>query len=124
MDQSNQSVIRSLVQQTLQLLNSLDHHHKIEDQMYFPFFKKNNRNLIKAVELLEKDHDSVALKIRQLHKLLSQIERFKLTASPAYPFALMVQFFELINEFTKMIRRHLFDEEEIIIPIFILDSSF
>ncbi|MCJ8314686.1 MAG: hemerythrin domain-containing protein [Saccharospirillaceae bacterium] len=124
LDHSNQSGIQRLIHQTKQLLKSLDHHHKIEDQMYFPYFKQNNRNLINAVELLEKDHKSVEQKIHQLHKLLTKLELYLIKANKTYPFALMVQFFEAVQEFEKMIRRHLFDEEEIIIPIFILDKSF
>jgi len=92
--------------------------------MYFPYFKQNNKNLAKGVELLEKDHDSVAFKINELQKLLTLIERFHIKNNTGYPFALMVQFYEAVLVFTKMVRRHLCDEEEIIIPIFILDPSF
>lgn len=97
------------------MVQNLHGHHQIEDQQYFPLLAKRDGRLRRAFAMLDKDH----------HVLDGLIDRF-ITDSNTVLEGLMTEkpvdgllgrYQPMLNRFTTLIERHLFDEEEIIVPV-------
>lgn len=102
-------------------LGNLDGHHNIEDQHYFPVFRKAEKRLNRGFDILDGDHDII-------HSALEA------NANAANSFAAALNkggdtlkyagdTYQRENErLVAMLMRHLEDEEDLIIPV-ILDQS-
>lgn len=103
------------------LLQQLHAHHHIEDDHYFPIFRKADARLVHGFEMLEGDHDQLAVSIENSVEAANGFLR----ALGGPPDALrssvesyMQQSAVLLNGLT----RHLDDEEDLIVPL-ILDRG-
>ena len=96
-------------------LNQLQGHHSIEDHHYFPVFNKLDSRLERAFDILDHDHQALDAHIHGLaektNAVLEQIHAGK-DASLAAGTLLTAQ-----GGFEGFLNRHLFDEEEIIVPL-------
>ena len=89
-------------------------HHTIEDQFYFPQFVRILPRLEKAIDLLDQDH-------KILSPLLAELEdRTLLRSAHGDLSSKLGLFHQRVGELEKVLKRHLHDEEEVIIPIFLL----
>ncbi len=112
-DETFKQVLRSGVH----LVDKAHHHHQIEDRVYFPQFRKILPNFNIAMDLLDSDHQMLdtALQVFRTHinKLFLQTSITEKSLNTLHQQASGLQ---------KILKRHLQDEEEIIIPIFLMHS--
>jgi len=112
-DETFKQILRSGVY----LVDKAHHHHQIEDTVYFPQFRKILPNFNLAMDLLDNDHQVLdnALQVFRAHinKLFRQTSITEQSLNTLYQQASGLQ---------KILKRHLQDEEEIIIPIFLMHS--
>ncbi len=98
----------------LYLVEKAHHHHQIEDASYFPQFRQLLPNFGAAIDLLDGDH---LVLDAALHNFKKSIQKaYKQTqVSQQY----VANLYEQALFLKKVLTRHLHDEEEIIIPIFL-----
>ncbi|SLN55703.1 hypothetical protein PSA7680_02899 [Pseudoruegeria aquimaris] len=95
------------------LLNELHGHHQIEDHHYFPRLARLDTRIERGFELLENDHAAMD---GLLHGMADAANAL-LQGGEAGVFA------DQLANFTRLLDRHLVDEEDIIVPV-ILKSGF
>ena len=97
-------------------LQQLHGHHQIEDMHYFPALLRLEPRLQRGFDILDRDH----------HVIHDALDRFHggatgalnaLAAAPADPKKPLSQVREELARMDRLLDRHLFDEEEIVIPI-------
>lgn len=96
-------------------LNQLHGHHTIEDQHYFPQFNKLDSRLERGFEILDRDHHALDRHINTLSERTNDVLQELHADRDARRVAdalLIVQ-----GRFETFLNRHLFDEEEIIVPL-------
>ncbi|MFB2531935.1 hemerythrin domain-containing protein [Paracoccus sp. p3-h83] len=107
------------------LLVGLDGHHQIEDHHYFPVFQRAEPRLLRGFQILDADHhmihdaiDDLAAvtqdSLRRLgnaHGMMTSDQRFAVDGLA-----------DTVNRIAPLLRQHLADEEEIVIPL-ILDRA-
>ena len=107
------------------LVDRAHNHHRIEDQVYFPLFRKIMPQLSKGIDLLDKDHKSLDLVLNDLStRVMSMVMTLNLNLNQGD-----VINKQQVNALTdnvlhlqRILQRHLHDEEEVIIPIFLLSA--
>ncbi|MFV0680862.1 hemerythrin domain-containing protein [Ottowia sp.] len=111
-------------QQTLPLLDAhlghLHGHHRLEDQHYFPAFRRAAPRMAAGFDLLESDHQRIDESVRALHHLQGQLAR----ANPAEAAA-----WQCAHEIARaalacgtLLLQHLADEEDLVIPLLALGA--
>ncbi|MEM7127689.1 MAG: hemerythrin domain-containing protein [Chloroflexota bacterium] len=96
---------------------SLAHgHHHMEDEYYFPAFRRIMPGIDHAIALLDGDHRVLE---KALHKTESTMNALRAGAVHRDGLAQALSGAKLLE---KIIGRHLYDEEEIIIPIFLMSA--
>lgn len=102
-------------------LQQLHGHHQIEDMHYFPALLKLQPKLQRGFDILDRDH----------HAIHDALDRFQagavgalnaLQAGPDDPKRPIAEVLEELRRMDRLLDRHLFDEEEIVIPI-MLDAG-
>ena len=97
------------------LVSQLHGHHQIEDQHYFPVLQRQDSRVARGFEILDRDH----------HDLDGLLERFvgaangalhKVDDDPEFRGAVGA-FHETVVGFDGFLRRHLTDEEELVVPV-------
>ena len=95
-------------------VNELHGHHQIEDHHYFPVLMTRDARLERGFDILDRDH----------HALDGHLNRFVETANGAIgglngadPKAGGAAFLEAVEGLDTMLRRHLDDEEDLIVPV-------
>lgn len=93
----------------------LDHHHRIEDHVYFPKFKQLDARLSVGFDLLESDHELIHQSLvqsvehaRELLAALSQTTGGERQAADTFG--------GRIGHLLKLLQQHLGDEEDLVIP--------
>ncbi|HUG60703.1 MAG TPA: hemerythrin domain-containing protein [Methylomirabilota bacterium] len=110
-----------LAQSLNRFLGELEGHHAVEDQHYFPVFRKLEARLGAGFDLLDGDHDT-------LHRAIEDIAAAgnayltALRADPLAASAALSRFGDVRERLGGGLIRHLGDEEDLIIPI-ILDRG-
>ncbi len=96
-------------------LNQLHGHHNIEDHHYFPVFGPLDSRLDRAFEILDRDHHALDRHIHSLaertNAVLAELQAGRDARREAEAL-LTAQ-----GAFDGFLERHLFDEEEIIVPL-------
>ncbi len=97
----------------LDLIYNTERHHRIEDAHYFPEFAAHHPELRPVLDLLDNDHNALGACLENLGTALQD----------AFPNSgvdkLVAQAHSLATLLDHQLKRHLFDEEEVIIPIFL-----
>ena len=103
------------------LLGELQTHHMIEDQHYFPVFTRAEKSLLKGFEILENDHEMIH---HGLEDLAGSARILTTAIDGGTPLVMKASdgFADVSDGFLKILRQHLADEEDLIIPV-ILDRS-
>ena len=98
-------------------LGALEHHHQMEDHVFFPRFIAHEARIAPGIDLLETDHHAIDATIHETVAAANALLRAEGDAraqGEAYTAA--------AERLTALMRRHLDDEEEIIMPL-ILDRG-
>ena len=95
-----------------QHLSHLHGHHRLEDTHYFPQFRRIEPRLAKGFDLLERDH-------AELHAGIDVLEELtRLLASSADDGTQHeLQLAQALHRVGGLLRRHLEDEEDLVIPL-------
>ncbi len=99
-----------------QFLASLDHHHRIEDHLFFPKFMEAEKRLIAGIELLEADHTVIDAEVHAMIDIANALLQTNINDKDGLKrngenFAISSR------RIVKLLGRHLDDEEEIVIPL-------
>jgi len=93
---------------------AIHRHHEVEDHIYFPQFKRLFPQLLSGFTLLDKDH---LILTPAIEELLWYSRSMSAGEGLAYSFLGLL--YDHISVMRKILARHLIDEEEIIIPLFL-----
>lgn len=95
-------------------VSGLQGHHQIEDAHYFPVLEKMDTRLESGFKILDQDH----------HALDKHLQNFTNTANTILqqnPISkdnkFVGGFYEVLQDFEKILDRHLIDEEELVVPV-------
>ena len=97
-------------------LGQLNGHHAIEDQHYFPLFAKAERRLARGFEILDSDHHVIHDALERNAGAANGFLRALQQDADAQRFAAEAYADENAR-LVAMLRRHLADEEDLIIPL-------
>lgn len=90
------------------LVQQLHGHHQIEDQHYFPVLSGFDPRLLRGFDILDKDHDAMD----------GLLDRFATSANGLIrDVAEPGPFREELLSFGALLERHLYDEEDLIVPV-------
>ena len=92
------------------ILQQLHLHHQMEDNYFFPGIAKYDKKLIAAIELLETDHSEISALVDAYGEIL------KNCITPKETLTFAGNLLECQIRFNKALKRHLEDEEDIIVP--------
>ena len=92
------------------ILQQLHLHHKMEDNYFFPGIAKYNKKLNVAIELLETDHTKISALVNSYMNILNRC------VTPKETLIYADNILECQRKFNKGLKRHLEDEEDIIVP--------
>lgn len=102
------------------LLGSLDGHHRIEDNHYFPMFQRAEPRLLRGFEILDADHhlihdaiDELAAATQDSLRRLGTAEGV-MTSDQRYAVDGLA---DAVDRIAPLLRQHLADEEDIVIPL-------
>lgn len=101
------------------LVDRAHNHHQIEDHVYFPQFRQIMPQLNKGIDLLDKDHKSLELALDDLNHMVMMMSMNKVDDIKKQQVKLLA---DSILHLQRILQRHLYDEEEVIIPIFLLSA--
>ncbi|MBE0359136.1 hemerythrin domain-containing protein [Pseudoalteromonas aliena] len=96
-----------------QLFENAERHHLIEDHSYFPGFKKIEPKLAAGIDLLENDHKRLSTALFELKISLNQ------SLLMGFSYSTIGKLYQRAETVDLILTQHLYDEEEIIIPIFL-----
>ena len=103
------------------LVDRAHNHHQIEDHVYFPQFRKIMPQLSKGIDLLDRDHKSLDLALDDLStRVMSMV--MTMDQGDVIDKQQVNTLTDSILHLQRILQRHLFDEEEVIIPIFLLSA--
>lgn len=96
-------------------LQHLDQHHRIEDDAYFPKFRRLDRRLVTGFDLLESDHALIH------HQLVTTVEHARgLLAALSSPGDAALRAADAYTDEAEilldLLLKHLADEEDLVIP--------
>lgn len=95
------------------LISYAHHHHEIEDYSYFPQFALLYPELNRALSLLDSDHRVVNDSLSHTQTALDRLESGSVTRDE------LAEVHAGSKGLEKILNRHIWDEEEVIIPIFL-----
>lgn len=101
-------------------LSQLHEHHQVEDFHYFPVFRAAEQRLAAGFDVLERDHEAIHAAILATLQSANEFLR-SLDDADARRFA-GDRYAEASEKLLRQLRRHLADEEDLIVPV-ILDRS-
>ena len=92
------------------MLQQLHLHHEMEDNYFFPGIAKYDKKLIAAIELLETDHTEISALFDAYDEILNRC------ITPRETLIFAGKLLECQSMLNKALKRHLEDEEDIIVP--------
>ncbi len=103
------------------LVQNLHGHHQVEDHHYFPLLKGYDERLVRGFELLDLDHhaldEALAGFVSSAQALLGDLQtQAEAGRAEALPTSL-AHYQATVASLQTWIERHLFDEEELVVPI-------
>ena len=101
-------------------LNELHGHHHIEDEHYFPVFRRAEKRLVRGFDILDLDHVTLDREIHDLADAANAFQRALQKKGDVRPAADRIH--RQLEAMQSGVLRHLSDEEDLIIPV-ILDQG-
>ncbi|MGB0798220.1 MAG: hemerythrin domain-containing protein [Planktomarina sp.] len=102
-------------------VQGLHGHHQIEDTQYFPILSQKDTRLIHGFEILEKDHDAMD---GILNSFVGAANDTLGGLDTANERNLAGAFHTQVTELTRLLDRHLTDEEELIVPVLLKFGTY
>lgn len=103
------------------LVGGLHGHHQIEDYQYFPAFRRREPRLAQGFDTLERDHERLHADIGAALDALRELE----AAAHAATAALAAQRFgDAATRLCRRLRRHLDDEEDLVVPLLLVHEEY
>ncbi len=103
------------------LLTDLHGHHQIEDFHYFPAFRRVAPRLAPGIDLLERDHGALAQDIAAarsaLRELRAAVEAGGSDGNATAASLAAQQYVTATSRVCDHLRRHLADEEDLVVPL-------
>ena len=99
------------------LLNNLHHHHTIESSHAFPLLSAAEPGMAKGFALLDRDHDAIEHLLSSLADAANALILAGREPGPGDLSPLAASLTDHIGRVTALIGRHLWDEEEIVVPV-------
>jgi len=100
------------------LIASLHGHHQIEDFNYFPAFRRTEPRLAVGFDRLEADHIETARDVTVALATLAEL-RTAVQAEQKHPQLAAQRFIAASSDLCRHLRRHLTDEESLVVPLLI-----
>jgi iron-sulfur cluster repair protein YtfE (RIC family) len=104
------------------LLDGLDSHHRIEDHHYFPIFQRAEPRLLRAFEIMDDDHHVIHRAIAEFagtaREFLTRVGQVEGHLNSDARFA-ADEMADVVDRFGRILRQHLADEEDLVIPLII-----
>ena len=113
---------REMAARMQHFLGALEHHHQMEDHVFFPRFIAAEKRVERGIDLLETDHHSID---RTIHETVVAANALLQAPSGEEGGDMRREgeaYTAKADALTRLMRRHLDDEEEIIMPL-ILDRG-
>jgi iron-sulfur cluster repair protein YtfE (RIC family) len=98
------------------LLGQLEEHHQVEDQHYFPLFRRAEPRLAAGFELLERDHATLHTALGGIVGRANLVLAHQDTDGSAFR-ADLARLRDAQVELGAQLRRHLDDEEDLVVPL-------
>jgi len=102
------------------LFTALDSHHRIEEHHYFPKLVEREPALAEGIRLLDEDHDQMEHALSDLARRANTMLA-ALADGPATEEA--ADFEKALAAFTRLLNRHLTDEEDLVVPVVLEHGS-
>jgi hemerythrin HHE cation binding domain-containing protein len=100
------------------LLNNLHHHHNLESHHAFPLLSAAEPGMAKGFALLDRDHDAIEHLLSSIAGAANVLIQAGREPGDLSPHAASLS--DHIDRGTTLIGRHLWDEEEIVVPVLTL----
>ena len=100
-------------------LGSLEHHHQMEDHVFFPRFTAAEPLVAKGIDLLEADHEAID---RAIHQTVRDANALLQASDGDAALKASENYARTSETLVAFMRKHLDDEEEIVMPL-ILDRG-
>lgn len=111
-----QSFRTNLLPKVRWLLAEFAEHHHIEDHFTFPALRRVEPKLAKGFDMLDADHSILHTNLQTL----AQVSNGLLQAQNTKQLAVLGQAYsDVIGQLSANLKRHLIDEEELVIPVFL-----
>jgi iron-sulfur cluster repair protein YtfE (RIC family) len=98
----------------------LHEHHKMEDAHYFPKLKLMDRRVVSGFAVLDRDHVALDSGLHQLlnatNVVLNQVQTQREGQIAG------AELEQALSSFSPLLNRHLIDEEEIVVPIILING--
>jgi len=107
--------VRPILRAGKYLIDKAHQHHYMEDTVYFPQFRQILPNFNAAMDLLDRDHKVLDKALHSLNININQLYSESTVTEQQ-----LVKFYESTHMLQRILHRHLEDEEQIIIPIFLM----
>jgi len=107
--------VRPILRAGKYLIDKAHQHHYMEDTVYFPQFRQILPNFNAAMDLLDRDHKVLDEALHSLNININQLYSESTVTEQQ-----LVKFYESTHMLQRILHRHLEDEEQIIIPIFLM----
>ncbi|MEJ6397082.1 hemerythrin domain-containing protein [Yoonia sp. 208BN28-4] len=98
------------------LINHLHGHHQIEDAHYFPVMATLDQAAAAGFDILDRDHHAMDGLLNGLATDANAVLQRQLTDKNGLTTATST-FQNTLTDFTRMLDRHLVDEEELVVPV-------
>lgn len=102
-------------------LGHLHGHHRLEDQHYFPAFRRAEPRLAAGFDLLDADHQSINASVQRLHGLQQQLANANPAQAEAWECAHAIA--RELPLCGALMMQHLADEEDLVIPLLALQRQ-
>ena len=102
-------------------LGHLHGHHRLEDEHYFPAFRRAEPRLAAGFDLLGADHQRIDTALQHLHRLQSQLTHANPAEAAAWQCAHALA--RALPACGTLLLAHLHDEEDLVIPLLALRES-
>jgi hypothetical protein len=105
------------------LIGGLHGHHQIEDHQYFPAFRLREPRLAAGFDTLERDHEHLHRDIAAALAALRELNAAAQAPSPATVELAARLFGEAASRLCRHLRRHLDDEEDLVVPLLLVHDD-
>jgi Hemerythrin HHE cation binding domain len=107
------------------LATNLEGHHRIEDHHYFPVFRRLDARLAASFDALEADHRGLSQRLRNAYQALDDLRAAAATSAAADELAMAgTRFAAAAIDLCRTVRRHLDDEEDLVVPLLIEQQRY